>query len=58
MKGEREMKHGRSLTKKQKILLKEKRLNPEQWLLERDTPSVMVFINRYDKTRKIEIKKG
>ena len=52
------MKHGRKLTKKHKILLKSKHLNPENWLLERDTPIVTVFIHRYDEDRKIEIQKG
>lgn len=55
---EEEMKHGKRLTKKHKILLKEKHLNHENWLLERDTPNITVFIHRYDETRKIEIRKG
>ena len=52
------MKHGRKLARKHKILLKGKHLNPENWLLERDTPSIIVFIHRHDVTRKIEIQKG
>lgn len=51
------MKHGKKLTKKQKMLLASKHLNYENWLLERDTNEVIVFINRYDKARKIEIYK-
>lgn len=52
------MKHGKRLTKKHKILLENKHLNLENWLLERDTSAVTVFIHRYDETRKIEIQKG
>ncbi len=51
------MKHGKSLTRKQKILLASKHLNPESWLVERDTTEVTVFINKYDKTRKFEVYK-
>ncbi len=51
------MKHGKSLTRKQKILLASKHLNPENWLVERDTTEVTVFINKYDKTRKFEVHK-
>lgn len=51
------MKHLRSLTKKQKMFLSAKHLNAENWLLERDTPYVMVVVHKYDNTIKIEIHK-
>ncbi len=51
------MKHGKSLTRKQKILLASKHLNSDEWLVERDTTEVTVFINKYDKTRKFEVHK-
>lgn len=53
-----EMKHGKRLTRKQKMLLASKHLNHENWLVERDTTEVTVFINKYDRNRKIEIFKG
>ncbi len=56
-KGRKEMKHGKSLTKKQKVLLASKHLKPENWLVERDTTEVTVFIHKYDKTRKFEVHK-
>ncbi len=57
-KGEKEeMKHGKSLTKKQKILLASKHLNPENWLVERDTTEVTVFIHKCDSDIKIEVHK-
>ena len=51
------MKHGRKLTKKQKIFIASKQINSEEWLLERDTPEKMVLISK-SSDKKIEIHKG
>ena len=53
------MKHGKKPTRSQKLLIKQWRLNPENWMVERDTPDQMVLVHRYsDKTRKIIPKGG
>jgi len=41
------MKHGKAPTVAQKKLLKQWRLKPEDWLIERDTPEQMVIIHRF-----------
>lgn len=46
------MQHGKKPTKNQKIFIKEKNLNPDNWLVERDTPTEMVIINRQSKNPK------
>ncbi len=43
------MQHGIKPTKKQKIFMKENKLVPENWLVERDTPKLMVVVNRQSK---------
>lgn len=49
------MKHGIRPTKKQKMLLKSKGLVPANWLVIKDTPEVIEFVNRSSgKTRKFE----
>lgn len=49
------MKHGRKPTVKQKIFLKEHRLNPENWLVVTDDKHCMTVIHRNtDKVKKIE----
>lgn len=40
------MKHGLKPNKKQKILISSRGLNADNWLVERDTPQVMVIIHR------------
>lgn len=40
------MKNGKNLTKKQKIFLKQKGLNPENWLVCKDTTAEMVIQHR------------
>ncbi len=40
------MQHGKKPTKNQKIFLKENKLVPENWLVERDTPELMIIINK------------
>lgn len=41
------MKHGTKLTRRNKTLLKEWGLSPENWLVERDTPKETVVVHRY-----------
>lgn len=40
------MKHGKRPTKKVKEMLSEKRLNPKNWLVERQTNEVIVVIHK------------
>ncbi|WP_169824217.1 DUF6906 family protein [Clostridium formicaceticum] len=52
------MKHGKRLTKKQKLFLASKGLNPENWLSVKNTSEKMVFVHRQrEKTRTFD-KKG
>ena len=52
------MKHGVKPTRSQKIFIKSKRLNPENWLVTKDTPDHLHLVHRYsDKTTRI-IPKG
>ena len=45
------MKQLRKPTREQKKLIRSKRLNPDNWMVERDTPSEMVIVHRHsDKT--------
>ena len=51
------MKHGKKPTKAQKIILKEHRLNPDNWLIVKNTPEEMLVVHRYTVTaRSIRIK--
>ena len=48
--------HGKRPTKKQKLFLKSKKLNDENWLVCKDTPQEMVIKHRQsDKYRTIPI---
>ncbi len=40
------MKNGKKPTLKQKIILKEARLNPDNWLVVKNLPGQMVLVNR------------
>jgi len=40
------MKHGLRLTKKQKIFLADKGLNPQNWLRVKDTPEKLEVVHR------------
>lgn len=52
------MKHGKNPTRSQKLLIKSKRLNPENWLVTKDMPDRLELVHRYsDKTTRI-IPKG
>ena len=46
------MKHGKRPTKGQKIFIKSKGLNYENWLVCKDTPTEMVIEHRHTNTRK------
>lgn len=49
------MKHGKNPTRWQKMLMKAARLNPENWLVVKDTAEEMTVQNRQtDKTRIIK----
>lgn len=52
------MKQGKNPTRQQKILLKKKRMNPSDWLIERDTPEKLVLRHRHFDTVTKIIYKG
>lgn len=53
------MKQLKKPTRSQKRLMTAKRMNPDNWLVERDTPEKMVVVHRhFDSTRKIIFKEG
>ena len=45
-------------TRSQRIFIKSKRLNPDNWLIERDTPEQMVLVHKHFDNKKRIIKKG
>lgn len=48
------MKQLKKPTRTQKILLQNRKLNPADWLVERDTPGQLVLVHRhFDSTRRI-----
>ena len=48
------MKNPKKLTRQMKELLKQKNLNPADWLMERNTTQEIVFVHRHsDRTRKV-----
>lgn len=52
------MKHGKKPTKAQKIILKEHHLNPDNWLIVKNTPTEMLVVHRYtNATRSIRLKR-
>ena len=53
------MKHGKNPTREQKKLLAKRKLNPEDWLVVKDTPERMELVHRhFDHTKKIIPKGG
>lgn len=52
------MKHGRKPTKKQSIFIKKNGLNPENWLIAKDTPEMMLLVHRNFDNRTKTIHKG
>ncbi|MDH6351895.1 hypothetical protein M2298_003879 [Brevibacillus sp. 1238] len=51
------MKQGKRPTNRQKDVMTAKKLNPANWLVERDSMTELVLIHRYTGTKKT-IKKG
>lgn len=48
------MKQLKKPTRAQKILMKQKRMNPADWMVERDTPEELVLVHRhFSSTKKI-----
>jgi hypothetical protein len=52
------MKSGKKPTVNQRKFIKSKRLNPENWLVERDTTTEMVLVHRHFENKTRTIKKG
>jgi hypothetical protein len=50
-----QMKQLQKPTREQKKLIRSKRLNPDNWMVERDTPTEMVLVHKHfnNKTRTI-----
>ena len=46
------MKQGKKPTKKQCMLMQTRRINPKNWLVERDTPEVMIIVSRAGKNKR------
>lgn len=51
------MKHGLKPTKKQKVLIASRKLDPDNWLVERDTVEKMIIVHRVS-GKKMPIYKG
>lgn len=52
------MKHGKKPTRAQRMLLQKRKLNPADWLIERETPEHFVLVHRhFDNKTKILPKK-
>lgn len=48
------MKHGKKPTRKQMDFIKRKGLNPDNWLVVKDTPEKMVLVHRhFDRNKRI-----
>ena len=45
-------------TRSQRIFIKSKRLNPENWMVERDTPEQMVLVHKHFDGKKRIIQKA
>lgn len=41
------MKHGKRPTKNQSIFIKDNGLNPDNWLIAKDTPELMLLVHRH-----------
>ena len=41
------MKHGKKPTKNQSIFIQSNGLNPENWLIAKDTPELMLLVHRH-----------
>ena len=51
------MKHGKRPTREQRKLIEAKKLKPEDWMVERDTPEKLVLVHRHFDSVKREIHK-
>lgn len=48
------MKKLKNPTRNQKIILRKRKLNPADWMIERDTPEKMILVHRhFNNTRRI-----
>lgn len=49
------MKHGKKPTRSQRMFIRSKRLNPENWLVVKDTPDEMMLVHKHfdSNTRRI-----
>lgn len=47
------MKHGKRLTRAQKILVRQKGLNPDNWFCERETPEKLVLLYKATDTVRV-----
>lgn len=52
------MKHGKKPTRSQRIFIKSKRLNPENWMVVKDTPEEMVLVHKHFDTNVRRIRKA
>ena len=52
------MKQLRKPTREQRKLIQSKRLNPDNWMIERDTPEQMVLVHKHFDNKKRIITKG
>ena len=52
------MKHGKKSTRSQRIFIKSKRLNPENWMVVKDTPEEMVLVHKHFDTNVRRIRKA
>ena len=53
------MKQAKNPTRRQKIFIQKKRMNPADWLVAQDTPEKMVLVHRhFDSVKKIIPKGG
>ena len=52
------MKQLKKPTREQRKLIQSKRLNPDNWMIERDTPEQMVLVHKHFEGKKRIISKG
>lgn len=52
------MKQLKKPTREQRKFIQSKRLNPENWMIERDTPEKLVLVHKHFDNRTRTIKKG
>jgi hypothetical protein len=52
------MKHGKKPTRSQRIFLKGKRLNPENWFVVKDEPHQMTLVHRHFENKIRVVPKG